>query len=215
MNQATALTTVAADTAVAQQIAHDPIITGLAWIVGIVVLLIAIGKPIRDYVRGEKREDKKDVVGDAKTSAEAALYNHLSQQVEQYRKIADQAFRERNDLVQRVAALEAKAEDLADAKAVIEKLKARLDRKDDEIQLLLTQSAEERRQFLEILRNKESEISKRDERILSLETRQRELEIRLARDEAATLQHTCPLQNMQKSMEGSQIPFLVDVKEAP
>lgn len=215
MSQATALTTAATDTIVANTITHDPIISGLAWVVGIVVLIIAMGKPLRDYVRGEKREDKKDVVVDAKSSAESVLYNHLSDQVSQYRKIADQAFRERNDLIQRVAALEAKAEDLVDAKAVIEQLKIRLDKKDDEIQLLLAQSADERKQFLEILCNKESEISKRDERILSLENRQKELEIRLARDEVANVQHVCPLHAMQKSMEGSQIPFPVDVQEAP
>lgn len=41
---------------------HDPLLVGLAWVLGIVTLLIAIGKPIRDYLRTEKRADKVDLV---------------------------------------------------------------------------------------------------------------------------------------------------------
>jgi len=175
-------------------LAHDPMIIQLTWVVAVIALVFGIGKPIRDYLKGEKREAKTDKVTDAKTDAETILYEHLSDQVTQYRKIADQAFRERNDLISRVAALEAKAEDLAEQKILVEKLKDRLDKKDEEIQLLLRQGAEERRQFLDILQSKETEIAKRDERILTLEQRTQELEIRLLKGENVINAFTCPME---------------------
>lgn len=169
----------------------DPVTVGLMWVVGIVALAISIGKPIRDYLRGEKKASKEDKVDDAKSSAETVLYNHLADQVTQYRNIADQAFRERNDLIKRVSALEAKAEDLADAREVIERLKVKLEDKDTKIELLLAQGAEERKRFLDIISWKDTELAKANDRIVSLETRQRELELRLTKDETGIF--VCPL----------------------
>lgn len=180
-------------------VAHDPLIVGLAWVAGIVALLISIGLPIRNYIRDQHRAAGEDRVVDAKSSAEATLYTHLSQQVEQYRKIADEAYKERNDLVGRVAALEAKTQVLEETKATLDRLKKKLEdkdikieEKDAEIRKLLTQAAEERQQFLSILQAKDAEITKRDERITSLEERQRELETRLMRDEISIGVVQCP-----------------------
>lgn len=173
---------------------QDPVTQGLMWVLAIVILAIAAGKPIKDYLRGEKRADKEDKVGDAKTDAESVLYNHLAQQVTQYREIADQAFRERNDLIKRVSALEAKAEDLVDARNVIERLKVKLEEKDGKIELLLAQGTEERRRFLDIITAKDNELSRASQRIVALEDRQRELEMRLTKDEAGVF--VCPLHKM-------------------
>lgn len=199
---------------------QDPLLVGLAWIVGIVTLLIAIGKPIKDYLRGEKRATGEDRVEDAKSTAETILYNHLAEQVRQYREIADRAFNERNSLVERVAALEAKTVILDDTKAALERLKlkledkdAKLEAKDAEIRRLLEQSAEERRQFLHILTIKDSEIAKRDERITALEQRQRELELRLAKDEATMNMPTCPFQNAHIAQTVIDVP-IIPVPEA-
>lgn len=176
----------------------DPTLQGLAWVVGIVSLVIAIGKPIRDYIRQERRASKDDVVGDARSAAEVVLYNHLSEQVKEYRGIADAAFRERNELIQRVAALEVKSSDLEVAKDLIERLKVRLDEKDAQIQSLIKQASEERLQFLKVLSDKDSEIQKREERISVLEGKTRDLELRLARDEARMTLPQCPLINKPK-----------------
>lgn len=171
----------------------DPTLQGLAWVVGIVSLVIAIGKPIRDYIRQERRASKDNVVGDARSAAEVVLYNHLSEQVKEYRMIADAAFRERNELIQRVAALEVRSSDLEVAKDLIDRLKVRLDEKDAQIQALITQASEERVQFMKILSEKDSEIQKREERISVLEGKTRDLELRLARDEARMDLPQCPL----------------------
>ncbi len=171
----------------------DPTLQGLAWVVGIVSLVIAIGKPIRDYIRQERRASKDDVVGAARSAAEVVLYNHLSEQVKEYRGIADAAFRERNELIQRVAALEVKSSDLEVAKDLVDRLKVRLDEKDAQIQSLIKQASEERLQLMKILSEKESEIQKREERISVLGGKTRDLELRLARDKARMTLPLCPL----------------------
>lgn len=177
----------------ADTISHDPILIQLTWAVALVTLVIALGKPIRDYLRGERSADKNEKVQSAKTEAETTLYTHLSEQVSQYRTIADQAFRERNDLISRVANLEAKAEDLEESRELVANLKARLDHKDEEMREMLQEASKERKQFLDILQAKDSQIASRDERILSLETGFRELELRLARSEASSAPFSCPL----------------------
>lgn len=167
--QETLTATSAAVAATHPGVQSDPLMLGLAGIVGVVTLVIAIGKPIRDYLRQEKRQDKADIVGDARSSAEAVLYNHLSEQVTEYRRIADEAFRERNALISRVAALEAKAVELEQARALTSQLQAYLSEKDAQLQALLASAAEERKEFLAILRDKDTEIQRRDIRIAELE----------------------------------------------
>lgn len=176
----------------------DPVFGLLTWVVALVALIISIGKPIKDYLRGEHREDKKDKVIDSKANAESVMYDQLSSQVAQYRQMADTAYRERNDLIQRVGALEAKAEDLVEQKQLVEKLKIRLDKKDEDIHGLLAQATEERQQFLAILKAKDAEIAKRDDRILMLERGLRELEMRLMKEEKVVQTFICPLEERRR-----------------
>ena len=176
----------------------DPVFGLLTWGVALVALIISIGKPIKDYLRGEHREDKKDKVNDSKANAESVMYDQLSAQVMQYRELANTAYRERNDLIQRVGALEAKAEDLVEQKQLVEKLKERLDKKDEDIHNLLAQSTEERKQFLSILNAKDAEIAKRDDRILMLERGLRELEMRLLKEERIVQTFICPLEDRKR-----------------
>lgn len=172
----------------------DPIIQLLTWVVALVALIVSVGKPIKDYLRGEHREDKRDKVTDAKANAESFLYDQFSSQIAQYRQIADTAYKERNDLIQRVGALEAKAEDLEEQKKLVDKLKDRLDSKDEQIRQLLEQAADERKQFFEVLRAKDEEITRRDARILDLERGLRELELRLSKEERIVNTFVCPVQ---------------------
>lgn len=171
----------------------DPVVQVLVWLAVVVGLLISIGTPLKNYLRNEHREDGKDKVGDAKANAESSLYEQFNQQLVQYRQLADTAYKERLDLIQRVGALEAKAEDLERQKRLVEKLKERLDKKDEEIRSLLSQAAEERRRFLDILQAKDRELASRDERILVLERGYAELESRLAQDEKVVNTFVCPL----------------------
>lgn len=167
------------------QFQNDPVYLGLAWIIGIVVLLLAIGKPLKDYLRQEKRSDKEDQVDVAKAGAESILYTHLAEQISQYRQIVDTSFKERNDLVKQVADLQSHSREHEYQKALVEKLKSRLDQKDQQLKTLLEQTAEERGRFLMILQGKEQEILRRDERIYKLEQWLKEMETRLAVDEDA------------------------------
>lgn len=183
---------------------NDPVFGLLTWVVALVALIISIGKPIKDYLRGEHREDKKDKVIDSKANAESVMYDQLSSQVAQYRQMADTAYRERNDLIQRVGALEAKAEDLVEQKQLVEKLKIRLDKKDEDIHGLLAQATEERQQFLAILKAKDAEIAKRDDRILMLERGLRELEMRLMKEEKVVQTFICPLEERRRRKGDTQ-----------
>lgn len=161
-------TTAAVASAAPSGVQSDPLMIGLAWFAGIVTLAIAVGKPIKDYLRSENRQDKVDLVGDARSSAEAVLYNHLAEQVTEYRRIADEAFRERNALISRVAALEAKAIELDQARALTAELQVRLADKDAQIQALIAASSLERAEFLSILRVKDNEIKRLSRAVLDL-----------------------------------------------
>lgn len=180
------------DVVTASGLMHDPLIVGLAWVFGIVSFLFAIGKPIRDYLKSEKRDAGADSVLDARSGAETVLYNHLSEQVKEYRDIADKAFTERLEMMTRLAKLEGNDEDLKETREILGKLKARLDEKDAQIKKLLDDGADERKQFLAILQAKDSEIARRDDRISALEKAHKELELRLAKDEATVGFVACP-----------------------
>lgn len=80
----------------------------------------------------------------------------------------------------------------------MEHLKERLDKKDEEIQQLLTQATAERQQFLTILTTKDEEIAKRDERILQLERGLRDLQLQILEDRAAS-PFVCPMAVKQRS----------------
>lgn len=180
---------------------HDPVILQLTWAVAVVALIVAVGKPIKDYLRGERKATKEEIVDEAKMSAEYSLYHHLEEQITQYRVVADQAFSERNELVARLGLLEARAEDLIAQKELVEHLKIRLDRKDEEMRQLLQEAAQERKQFLAVINSKDAEIAKRDERILSLEKGQKELEIRLAKEERFVQTFVCPMDTARAQTE--------------
>ena len=187
-----------------ESFSNDPVIHGLLWVIAIIFLLLTAAKPVRDWLRGMMKEDRDDKVGDAKSSAESSLYNHLSKEVENYRQLAEQALRERNHIVERVGRLEEKAALFEEAKISIDNLKSRLDQKDTkleereaEILRLIKHAADERRQFLEIILAKDEEISRRDERILLLENKVLDLEVRLARDEMSMGVGMCPLHQAQ------------------
>ena len=165
----------------------DPVLQAIVWLVAVVIALLAIGKPLKDYVRGERRNSKEDMVDDAKSAAEITLYTHLSQQVTQYRQLADSAFQQNTELNHRIAVLEAAEKDHARVASVVDKMKKKLDEKDAAIASLMREASEDRNRFFRILEAKEDQIT-------SLGKRQKELEARLSNDER-NLMFACPYHN--------------------
>jgi chromosome segregation ATPase len=129
-------------------------------------------------------------------SAEAVLYQHLSEQITAYREIADRAMTERNQMVDRIARLEAASDAFAEAKVTMSRMAKRLEDQDAQITKLLADFTEERKTLLAILQDKDGAIAQRDQRILALETRQSELERRLHSDEAIL---GCPFHNIKET----------------
>lgn len=177
----------------------DPVLQAIAWLVAVVIALLAIGKPLKDYVRGERRNSKVDMVDDAKSAAEATLYTHLSEQVTQYRMLADSAFQQNAELNHRIAVLEAAEKDHARVASVVDKMKKKLDEKDAAIASLMREASEDRNRFFRILEAKEDQIT-------SLEKRQRELEARLAADERGRV-FSCPYHT---EVQTTTVPFSHD-----
>lgn len=187
----------------------DPLMQALGWLVVLSILALALFKPLRDMLRSDRRDSQSEVVDSAKIQAESTLYNHLADQVKQYREIADGAFRERNDLIARVAKLEEQTKVLEEYRITLDRMKAKLEEKDAEIRSLVAQAAEERKQFMTLLVTKDKEISRRDERILALEDRQKDLEIRIAKDEATLGLTQCPFVSKGAVSDPSLLPVPV------
>lgn len=183
----------------------NPVLTTLLVIVAVVVAAIAVGVPIKDYLRRIKRESGADQVADVMAGAGAGLYHHLSQQLSQYREIADRAFVERNLLIERVARLEERDSKFGELRGSYDRLKERLDEKDrkleekdEELRAMLAAASDERNQFLEIIRRKDTDIISRDERILKLEEGYHQLELRLAQEENQFKSFVCPFAGKAK-----------------
>lgn len=162
----------------------DPVLEAAKWVFFILILLGAASAPFMMILHKKNKDKNENQIESAISGAGSSLYNQLIRQVEEYRQIADKAFKERNDLFERVSKLEAMAESFKEAKIIVDRLRVKLDLKDQEIRNLLAQGAEERAKFLTILTNKDNEIIRRDHRIGVLEKDMHALEKRLAKDEA-------------------------------
>lgn len=190
----------------------NPVLTTLLIIVSVVVAAIAIGVPIKDYLRRDKRETGVDQVAYAVAGAGAGLYQHLASQLTQYREISDRAFAERNLLIERVARLEERDAQFDELKTSYTRLKERLDEKDrkleekdEELRRILASASDERNQFLEIIRRKDTDIISRDERILKLEEGHRALELRLVQEENQLKSFVCPFTGRDKLRRSNDI----------
>ena len=172
---------------------HDPTFVGLAWVVGIVTLVIAIGKPIRDYLRSERKANIYENADEAKGEAEAALYRQLAEQLKEYRELANTGLLERADLFKRIGQLELRSHELDEAREMILHLKEKLDEKDVYIFSLVEQNQQERARFLAILEMKDGVLISKDEIIQTLTNRLHDLELRVTRDEVEMVGFKCPM----------------------
>jgi predicted RNase H-like nuclease (RuvC/YqgF family) len=140
---------------------HDPVFVGLAWVLGILVMVLAIAKPIMGMVR-QYQTNKAD---GARDSADETLYTKLKEQIEinsaDIRKLID----ERNHWHGEYLTLKARVTHLEGCEAAMERMKTKLDSKDEDLR---ERDAENRKLMLEII---------------SLKDRLHALEMRLSEDE--------------------------------
>lgn len=135
----------------------------------------------------------KKAIAEVKVAdAEGEIYKKLSNRNENLEKILGEVYHENKDLIMKVGRLEGFASNLTEASELIQKLKLKLDSKDDQFELLIKSHAEERAIFYEVLTRKDSELAKRDEQVLNLTKAVHELELRLASDERRLVQIECP-----------------------
>lgn len=188
----------------------DPTVDAAKW-VAFVLILIGVGTyPFMMFINKRTKDRNENQLDTAMSSAGSTLYTQLIKQVDEYRKIADKAYSDREALLARLSALELQvALHTNDANKVVD-LTARLDAKNAELSVMLEKATQERASFLEVLTEKEAAINLRDGRILQLEQSVHALQLRLVRDEARQIfgAHTCPFAKAKAA--GKKFPPEID-----
>lgn len=188
----------------------DPIIDAAKWVFFILVLIGAGTYPFMLLLNKRNKDRNENQLDTAISSAGSSLYTQLIKQVDEYRKIADDAYKGREALLQRVSALELQVALHKSEADTVARLTYRLTEKDAEIAELLRQGQVERARFLDVLAEKEKAINTRDDRISQLEHSVSALQERLVRDEARQIfgAHTCPFAKAR--VEGKKLPESVE-----
>jgi len=135
----------------------DPLLTGLAFIIVVVVLLAIVSKPLIGLINDYKQTN----VISAKADAEALLYEQLRKQIEANSKDIDELKAERDAFKKRTEYLEKEVVPL------VEDLKQAL--KEKEI----------------VIRDRDEEIRRLTRQLLEFKERLQNLEFRVAKDEEA------------------------------
>ena len=135
----------------------DPLLTGLAFIIVVVVLLAIVSKPLIGLINDYKQTN----VISAKADAEALLYEQLRKQIEANSKDIDELKAERDAFKKRAEYLEKEVVPL------VEDLKQAL--KEKEI----------------VIRDRDEEIRRLTRQLLEFKERLQNLEFRVAKDEEA------------------------------
>ena len=172
----------------------DTVLDAAKWVILVVLILLIGAIPFMMIMNKKNKDRNENIIETAISGAGSALYTQLVKQIDEQREIANNAYKERNDMMARLAKLEQVSEQYAETKLTVDRLRVKLDLKDQEIRKLLEQGANERAKFFEILTTKDNDIIRRDLRIEQLEKQMTALQIRLARDEARNIvgQAACP-----------------------
>jgi predicted RNase H-like nuclease (RuvC/YqgF family) len=152
---------------------QDPIFIGLAFVLGVVILLVAIGKPMMSLVR----EYKKTGAEGAKSSAETSLFDTLQHQIRFNSEAIEKLVSERNTLFERCMGLEREIDRLKVFEESVTAMKLRLDEKD------------------RIIEVREQEIRSLTRSILEMKDRIHALEIRNVKSEQQQCL-TCPYREL-------------------
>jgi predicted RNase H-like nuclease (RuvC/YqgF family) len=140
---------------------HDPIITGLAFVLGVVILLVTISKPIMGLVK----DYKKTNVDGAKADAEVSLFDQLSAQIKSNTAAINQLIIEKNEWFVKALSLEHEVERLKTFEVMVNSMKERLNEKD------------------KVIESRDEEIRTLTRAILEMKDRIHALELRLVKDE--------------------------------
>jgi predicted RNase H-like nuclease (RuvC/YqgF family) len=140
---------------------HDPWFVGLAFVLGIVILLVSISKPIMGLVK----EYKRNGADNAKAEAEASLYEQLQDQIRANTNAITVLIREKDEWFRKAVTLEHEVERLKTFEKMVESMKKRLDDKD----LVITEREIEIRRLMTV--------------IIEMKDQLHALELRVTRDE--------------------------------
>lgn len=139
----------------------DPVFAGLAWVLGVLLMVLALAKPFMGLVR-QYRSDKAD---NARDDADASVFQRLREEVERNSRDIRALIDEKNMYQKRTIELEAEINKLKESEAAIQRMKEKLDEKDRTIS---AQDRENRGLMREII---------------ELKDRLHRLELRLSQDE--------------------------------
>lgn len=194
----------------------DPVMDAVKWVIALVILVASAAYPVTAFLRRNREEADGTKLQSVISGAGSTLYTQLVAQLEEQRKLATDATTARASLQERVVALESSVSSGKEATLLVERLRSKLDEKDADIRALLSQAAKEREAFLAALQAKDTEISKRDERIHALERDAQALRIRLTRDEGRQMftPHVCPITAAVASGKSIPAKLVEAVKEA-
>ncbi len=147
----------------------DAVLAAAKWVVFIFALVGSISFPFMVIMKKKNTDKNENQIESAIVGAGSVLYSQLVKQIDEYKNLAESAFKERNSLFERVTKLEGLMQELKAATALVEELKIALHTKDEQITELLSQSHKERVMLVTSLDRKDAEIKTRDARIEHLE----------------------------------------------
>lgn len=147
---------------------NDPVFAGLAWVLGIVMVLYAVSKPligiVKDF-RNNSLESAKADVTEAKSSAEALLYQQLQSQLSMLSEAVEKMRTEKMVWHQKAMEMESEVRRLQTFEAMVTSMKNRLDVKD------------------QLISERDAELRQQNRLILELNDRIHKLEMRVTKDE--------------------------------
>ena len=136
----------------------DPVIDAAKWGALLIVVLLVGAVPLTRLINMRVKDRNENKLETAISDSGSTLYKQLVEQMNEYRRIADEAFKERNCLVKEVAELRNKVTELESIKETNDRLRNRIEQKDGQIRALLEQNSIERARFLDALNAKDQFI---------------------------------------------------------
>lgn len=156
----------------------DPVVDAAKWVVLLLILLVVGSVPLMRLMSMRTKDQNENKLESAISNSGSTLYKQLVEQMNEYRRIADEAFKERNNLVREVAELRTKITELENIKELNDRLRDRIEQKDAQIRALLEQNSIERTRFLDTITAKDhfivelhNQMSLLRERVLNDEKR--------------------------------------------
>lgn len=155
----------------------DPILDAAKWLAALIALLLLVAVPLMRLINMRTKDRNENALESAISNSGSTLYKQLVEQMNDYRRIADEAFKERNSLMKEVAELRHKVSELESIKEVNDRLRDRIEQKDMQIRALLEQNSVERARFLDA-------ITAKDQFIVELHRQVNDVRDRLTVDES-------------------------------